>query len=288
MNFARLRHLQFNSPVARRALSLYYRPGKHYRIPFGPLRNLKFYYDRSINYHAVLGFWDGDTINVLKKVLVERRQIEADPVVADVGGNVGYVTLWLSRYVAGRGRVYAFEPSPAICRILRSNVEANRLENVEIVELACGDRNGTAEFFVGAHHHSSSLHESWAKESRDRAEKLTVEMTTLDAFFAPSSGRGTPAFIKIDIEGGGTAALPGCERILREARPLVLVESHMPDEDRAISDVLTRHRYDGFRLNTKSWVTKREAVHPEPDGVWGTVLLVPRERRAALEAVIGA
>ena len=77
------------------------------------------------------------------------------------------------------------------------------------------------------------------------------------------------------------------ERILREARPLVLVESHMPDEDRAISNVLTRHRYDGYRLNTKSWIVKPEAVHPEPDGVWGTVLLVPKERRAALAAVVG-
>ena len=112
-------------------------------------------------------------------------------------------------------------------------------------------------------------------------------MTTLDSFFAGKTNRRAPAFIKFDIEGGGTDALPGCRQLFREARPFVLIESHMPEEDRAISNVLCEFNYYGYRLNNRKWVKKPDAIHPEEDGVWGTVLLVPAERHACVAALIG-
>jgi hypothetical protein len=111
-------------------------------------------------------------------------------------------------------------------------------------------------------------------------------MTTLDAFFSPETTRQAPAFIKIDIEGGGTSALPGCRRILREVRPFILIESHTPDEDRAISNVLCESNYSGYRLNNRKWVEKPRATYPDEDGVWGTLLLIPEERRARVTALI--
>jgi hypothetical protein len=53
----------------------------------------------------------------------------------DVGANVGFYTLLLSRGVGPKGRVIAFELS------------LNKIDNVEIVEAAVSDREGTAYFF---------------------------------------------------------------------------------------------------------------------------------------------
>jgi hypothetical protein len=103
---------------------------------------------------------------------------------------------------------------------------------------------------------------------------LSVPMTSLDVFFA---GRRGPDFIKIDIEGGGVFALPGCRRVLSEKRPFVLIESHTPAEDRAISKVLIDLDYRGFRLTNREWVRNPHLTHPDREGVWGTLLLVPRE-----------
>ncbi len=91
-------------------------------------------------------------------------------------------------------------------------------------------------------------------------------MTTLDTFFAPDTGRPTPHFIKMDIEGGGTFALPGCGRILAENRPFVLIESHTPDEDRAISNVLCGFNYRGYRLDDRRWVRSQPRSTPTERG----------------------
>jgi hypothetical protein len=158
---------------------------------------------------------------------------------------------------------------------------------VEVITEACGDHVGTTDFFLASHHHRSSLHEEWARGIQSAAEKITVPMTTLDAFFGPETNRRAPSFVKIDIEGGGTYALPGCRRIFVENRPFVLIESHTPKEDRAISDVLCNFEYRAFRLDDKRWVQRPEMTHPDKEGVWGTLLLIPDEHYVQVSAIVG-
>jgi hypothetical protein len=117
--------------------------------------------------------------------------------------------------------------------------------------------------------------------------RVELQLPRVWTHSSPRKRRRVPAFIKFDIEGGGTDALPGCRQLFREARPFVLIESHMPEEDRAISNVLCEFNYCGYRLNNRKWVKKPDAIHPEEDGVWGTMLLVPSERYARVAALIG-
>jgi FkbM family methyltransferase len=287
MNLAKIRYARFNSSLARVILTLFYRSGRPYRLWFGPLRGLRMYYHPSINFHAMLGLWEGETFALLNTLFVKNRLLSADSVVADVGGNIGYYAIWLSTVAFSSGHVYTFEPSLETLQFLRNNLKVNNISNAEVIESACGDHIGTTDFFIANHHHCSSLHADWARAGEADARKVTVPMTTLDAFFAPETARRAPGFIKIDIEGGGTHALPGCRRLLREARPFLLIESHMPDEDQAISNVLTQFDYRGYRLNDGKWVQKPQATHPDQEGVWGTLLLTPQERYASVAAALG-
>jgi FkbM family methyltransferase len=272
-----LRYLRVNSSLARWMLGWVYAPDEPHHVWFGPLRGLLLHYDRSVNFHAILGFWDTETFEVLNKVFIRSGLLPKDSTVADVGSNLGYYALWFSRVALAGGQVYAFEPDPRILSVLRRNLELNKIRDVEVVPVACGDHDGTVEFFVATHHHRSSLHADWAG---DDSSRISAQMTTLDTFFAPGSGRRSPAFIKLDIEGGGTFALPGCQRIFTEARPFVLIESHTPAEDRAISDVMCNFNYRGYRLTDRTWVQKPDAIHPDKEGVWGTLLLIPAEHHS--------
>jgi FkbM family methyltransferase len=191
--------------------------------------------------------------------------------------------MWLSRLALRDGQIYSFEPSEEIIPFLTRNLALNHVDNVEVIQMACSDHIGTTDFFIAEHHHSSSIHADWAAEESGTARKVNVEVTTLDAFFAPETGRQQPNFIKFDIEGGGTHALPGCRNTLCSARPFVLIESHTVDEDKAISDVLTGLDYCAYRLNDRSWVEKPGATHPEKRGVWGTLLLTPQEKYDAVD-----
>jgi FkbM family methyltransferase len=287
MNLMDIRYGRFNSVLARRLLGLFYRAGGEYRIWFGPLRGLRMRYDLSINFHAILGLWDTETFRLLDRVLVTSGLLAEDSVAVDVGGNIGYYTMWLCTVAAGRGFVYSFEPSPDAVRFLRDNLNLNNITNAEVIESACGNHVGATEFFLASHHHRSSIHAEWAGGEQGDARKTIVAMTSLDAFFASQTTRRAPGFIKFDIEGGCTDALPGCRHLFREARPFVLIESHLPEEDRAISNVLCEFDYCGYRLSNRKWVKKPSAIYPEKDGVWGNILLVPAERHARVAALIG-
>ena len=90
----------------------------------------------------------------------------------------------------------------------------------------------------------------------------------------------------MDIEGGGVFALRGCDRVVAKTRPLFLIESHTPDEDGAIRDLIRRHDYAAYRVDNNQWVTAPDEVHPHPQGVWGTMLLCPSELRTGLVAAL--
>jgi FkbM family methyltransferase len=72
------------------------------------------------------------------------RSSVATPVILDVGANVGDTVLYF-KHLYPRARVYAFEPLPDAFRLLRQNVEQNRLENVHCFQEALANRNGTME-----------------------------------------------------------------------------------------------------------------------------------------------
>jgi FkbM family methyltransferase len=281
-----LRYGRFNSALLRKCLSCCFREGVAYRVRFGPIRGMKLYYDRSVNFHAILGLWDAEEYAFLSRVLTRGRFLQPRTVVADVGANLGIFSLWSTRLLQGRDhRVFAFEPAPDTLRRLRENVAINGLGSIDVVPAACADREGTTEFFVGFHHHVSSLLKEWAhSEASAHATSVTVPTTTLDAFFAKE--QESPDFIKMDIEGGGVFALRGCDRILSTKRPLLWVESHTPDEDRAISGTLAAHDYCAYRFTDRRPVTHPDTTHPDPDGVWGTLLLYPREQHRRIEEAL--
>jgi FkbM family methyltransferase len=281
----KIRYLRFNSTFARKLLRLYYRPGTAYRIWFGPLRGLKLHYNNEINFHSVLGLWETETLQLLDRVFVKSGLLPEDSIIADVGANIGYYTLWFAKIGAGSGKVFAFEPNPGVLQFLRTNLDLNGVCNAVVVEAACSDITGTADFYVAAHHHSSSLHVDWAN-SDGQAQRTAVAVTSLDAFFDRETGRDPPAFIKIDIEGGGTHALPGARRLFSENRPFCLIESHTPEEDRAISNLLCNFAYRGYRLNDRHWVSNPENTHPDPNGVWGTLILAPAEHYSVLSELL--
>jgi FkbM family methyltransferase len=68
--------------------------------------------------------------------------VRSDSVVYDIGAHVGMVTLMLARRLeAGRGRVYAFEPSPVNAMLLRQHLLFNGVADRAVVfERLVGER----------------------------------------------------------------------------------------------------------------------------------------------------
>lgn len=276
MVIQRVVNLQFNSSAARLFLSNFYSNGHIYRVPFGPLRGMKLAYDTSINYHMMLGVFDRVNVSFILHLLKRRQRTQGTLTIADIGANIGYFSLAMSRALSSYGRIDAFEPAPETFERLCQNVTLNNASNISVHQVACANETGEIAFYVGWHHHTSSLVKTWAQGQYSEASAIKVNAMKLDDFYY-SNNRPHPQFIKMDIEGGAVFALKGCSRLGQEQRPNLLIESHTPDEDAAISKFMIDHEYEGMRTNTKEWVMRRDEIHPHPLGVWGTLFLVPKE-----------
>ena len=65
-----------------------------------------------------------------------------------------------------------------------------------------------------------------------------------------------------------------------------LNSSHSCEEDAAIGVFARSERFDAYRVSDARWVFQTAATYPNPNGIWGTLLLVPRERTAEVRRLL--
>lgn len=147
------------------------------------------------------------------------RRIRPGDAVADIGANKGAYLYWLRRAAGDAGKVFAFEPQPALHAYLRAAASAMRWTNVEVLPFALSDHPGQAEIHVpgaaGATSPGASL------EPREGAHAIACALETLDRV-VPAATR--LSFIKCDVEGHELAVFRGASRILEQHAPAVLLE----------------------------------------------------------------
>ena len=130
--------------------------------------------------------------------------------------------------------------------------------------MACADREGSTEFFIGHHHHVSSLLKEWAHaEAEAGANTVHVPTTTLDTFFAaeradiPTSSRWISRAAAYSPSRAAMPQSPRSGRCCGSSRTL-------RTEDRAISDVITTHDYAAYRFTNRRIVTNLPRRIPIP------------------------
>lgn len=163
-------------------------------------------------------------------------------VAIDIGANLGYYARPLSRLAA---KVYAVEPVPVVCRVLRRNLRG--CGNVEVLDYALGaeDRTvtmgndsarktgylGTGQNFVG-------------ETAADAAVTFTAQMRRGSELFA---GLESLDFIKCDVEGYELVVMQEMRPLLERFRPTVLIETGGGNRERIIA-LMTGLGYRGYTL----------------------------------------
>lgn len=145
--------------------------------------------------------------------------------VLEIGAHHGFMTTLLAHRVGDAGRVVAIEPMAENVRIIKENVRLNDLANVEVVQAAVGDADGTVKLIE----RTNSFVEPQRRMSLRRLvneavyEKREVDSIRVDTFCQARGLR--PDLLKIDVEGYEVAVLRGAEETLA-ARPKLIVEVH--------------------------------------------------------------
>lgn len=146
-------------------------------------------------------------------------------VMFDVGANQGQ-TIARLREIDPSAVIYAFEPSPPSFKDLEESY--GQAEHVHLENVALGEADGTAEFYVTA----TSVNDSLLKPTWDftpdvplastvrtpaLAAKVPVQLTTLDRYCAEHAIEFID-FLKIDTQGYDLRVLRGGCRMLTERR----------------------------------------------------------------------
>jgi FkbM family methyltransferase len=166
----------------------------------------------------------------------------------DAGANIGFYTVLAAKRVGAEGKVIAIEMMPDTAAILRQHVRLNRLDNVEIVEKALSDRDGSQ---ITAHVPEGKYGQaSIAGLARGRA--VTVETATLDAVL-----KDTPSIslMKMDLEGAEELALKGALQCLART-DAVIFESWASEA--AVGDMLVEQGFVIWRLDGRNFIGIRK------------------------------
>jgi FkbM family methyltransferase len=144
------------------------------------------------------------------------RELQPGDVAYDIGAHVGYFAVLMARAVGPAGVVHAFEPDPANRGLLERTVALNDLSSIVTTShLAFGESAGRGSLDAGP----DGLTTTVTPGSGD------VEVSTLDAYVY-EQGAPAPRAILIDTEGAEEPILRGGMRVLREAKPMLVLEHH--------------------------------------------------------------
>ena len=141
--------------------------------------------------------------------------------VVDVGANIGFYTLLLSRWVSANGRVVSIEPEAGNFAELQNTIATKGIDaKVVAFQAVASDIDGYLRLRLNPESHA---------DHRIADEGVKTRSVRLDSFLQ-QWGNPRVSLIKIDVQGAELRVLLGSVRILSEFAPAVYMEV----DDRAL------------------------------------------------------
>lgn len=159
------------------------------------------------------GTWDGQLIYHCVECLRGRGGV-----FYDIGANAGLMSIEAAVALGDSITVHAFEPLPTLARAIRVSAALNGRRNIQVHEIALGDRRGEATLYVPSH----SIHTSMVPREQ-RSTPLRCHADTIDNLVAGSQ-LPPPSVIKIDVEGAELRVFQGARETIKRYAPVIYFE----------------------------------------------------------------
>jgi FkbM family methyltransferase len=217
------------------------------------------------------GYWYHGVRRESKEMLAFEKILMVEDDVLEVGGHIGYLSMYFSHLVGAGGSVTVFEPGSNNLPYLRLNAASRG--NIVIVEAACADQQGVLTIYEdtlsGQNNSLVPNFEGLQDNVRNApgikvdAVPRLVEVTRIDQ----NTVSRNPDFIKIDVEGFELSVLEGASGLVSPSSlPMFMVEVQQDHE--AISQWFSSRGYLLYNQN-------HERIDSIPKGVSNVFALHP-------------
>jgi len=182
----------------------------------------------------------------------------------DLGANIGIMSILFAKKVQPNGYVYAFEPNPDSVPLIHEIIAINNLANVEIHQIAVGDKVEKGSLVihdgqVGTGSLESNIVNTYLKNGINKSYEINV--FPLDVYINREK-LIPPDFIKIDTEGYEFKCLVGMKNLLEKKHPQLFIEMHAISDDHAevnaknVIELLSGYNYEMYNIRQKSFISK--------------------------------
>jgi len=176
-----------------------------------------------------------------------RKTIKSDDVVVDVGANIGYFTLLMSRLVGKGGSVVSIEAFPPTFGKLSKNVERNDCDNVISRQVAVSDHKGEIQLFQ-SEHGDKDTGKITTVELSGNSVVTSVACDTLMNILATTVQIDRVSFIKIDVEGAEAPLLSEIIKNKDRFAPRFVLVSEIGDANMHFADTFKKNGFQCFYL----------------------------------------
>jgi FkbM family methyltransferase len=164
------------------------------------------------------------------------------PRILDCGANIGMALIYF-KVKFPDAHILAFEPNPVVFELLKENVSANNLKNVEIVNAGLANEIGVIDFYIDR---KNTLVSS-VDPTRAGKEKIQVKAVTLSTYL---QGKQFD-FAKIDIEGAEWQLIKDIDPTgtINNIKQYIFEYHHNYEERHSMSEFLKAFEKHGFEYN---------------------------------------
>jgi FkbM family methyltransferase len=171
----------------------------------------------------------------------------------DIGANVGYYSVFLSKYSAASGKIYAVEPVPLFAEIWRKNVKKSGVDNLTLFPFALGESENIMSMGMplidGVVHHGMTkiVNDSDNKFERQfevlmkNPDKLFKDILKLD-------------FVKVDVEGYESIVFANIIETLKKHKPIIQSELSGAENRLTVIRILEQLNYSSYVLTNNELV----------------------------------
>jgi FkbM family methyltransferase len=172
--------------------------------------------DKRHMFLEVLNFGDYESA----ELRMIKRFLKKDSVVLDIGANVGWYAVNLSKSVP-QGEIIAFEPIPKTYGYLVKNITLNGLSNIKTYNIGLAEKAGYFNFFYNRKYTGAASLMNIINQPDVVLVKCRVEK--LDDFFKKLKIEKVD-FIKCDVEGAEKFVIEGGLGVIKKNNPVIFME----------------------------------------------------------------
>lgn len=196
---------------------------------------------------------------------IVKKYIKPGDIVFDIGANIGYVSIAMSRIVGEHGKVYSFEAIPSTGERCKKNLELNNCNNVTFINKALSDKCIKTEFRIpdsGDTHSMASM--VWHKNASD---VIIIEVDTIAIDLDKQFKDLAPSFLKIDVEGAEGKVILGMQKLIAKNNPIIFIECSEAGREIVWDILKNKNRYDCFNARNNKEVIDIEDYRSN-DFIW--------------------